>query len=338
MPLSDEASSHKAQRSAAMKAASEDALMQRAQMHLRAVLGDAPMALLIDPTLADPLSESLDFQTALSTGIAKRVPLRNLHPDMDPDRVPYVVHLSSEAQAERLITASLKLAMDEARGQLGADYRGRSVCAWVARVDNAEQFVRQLVSVASVVRPDGSPWPLRLWDPRVLWHLPRVLALDAWSAMQSKLGAWYTLAPSGDMELFGKSSAQGQETSLSARPPPYRFNASTWAALERIGSVNKVLAISGDWDVLPTEAQARRIDQLLQRCKALGFETEQDALAFAACGLTSHDRFDEHPQVQSAIQAALSDKRTIVSALAAFDDEFWQALSSGLWLASDIRA
>ena len=321
-----------------MKTASEDALMQRAQMHLRAVLGDTPMALLIDPTLADPLSESPDFQTALSTGIAKRVPLRNLHPDMDPDRVPYVVHLPSEAQAERLITASLKLAMDEATGQLGYDYRGRSVCAWVARVDNAEQFVRQVVSVARVVRPDGSPWPLRLWDPRVLWHLPRVLPLDAWTSMQFALGAWYTLAPSGDIELFGKSIVEGQGTSPSELPPPYRFNASTWAALERIGSVNKVLAISGDWDVLPTEAQARRIDQLLQRCNALGFDTEQDALAFAACGLTSHERFDEHPQVQAAVHAASREKRTFVSALDAFDDEFWQALSSGLWLASDIRA
>lgn len=315
-----------------MKTSSEDAVMQRAQMHLRSVLGDMPMALLIDPTLADPLSESHDFQTALAKGTARREPLRNLHPDIYPDRVPYVVHLSSEAQAERLITASLKLAMDEARGQLGDDYRGRSVCAWVASVDNAEQFVRQVVSVARVVRPDGLAWPLRLWDPRVLWHLPRVLPPDAWTAMQSALGAWYTLVPSGEVELFGELSAQGEKMPQSELPPPYRFDAATWAALERIGGVNKVLSISADWGVLPTEAQARRIDQLLQRCNAWGFDSEQDALAFAACGLTSHERFDEHPQVQAALQGASREKRTLVSALDAFDDEFWQALSSGQWL------
>lgn len=317
-----------------MKAASEDALMQRAQMHLRAVLGDTPMALLIDPTLADPLSETLDLQTAFATGMAKRLPLRNLHPDIDPDRVPYLVHVPSEAQAERLITASLKLAMDEATGRLGEDYRGRSVCAWVARVDNAEQFVRQVVSVARVLRPDGSAWPLRVWDPRVVWHLPRVLPQDAWTAMQSALGAWYTLAPSGEVELFGEFSVQGEKMPPSELPPPYRFNAATWAALERIGSVNKVLSVSADWGVLPTEDQARRIDQLLQRCNALGFDSEQDALAFAACGLTSHERFDEHPQVQAAVQAASREMRTFVSALDAFDDEFWQALSSGQWLAA----
>jgi hypothetical protein len=315
-----------------------DVVMQRAQIRLRELLNDRPMAVLIDPTLADPLSESTEYRDAFDVGTAKKWLLRNLHADIDPERAPYLIHLPSEAQAERLITASLRLSIDEAFGQLGADYKGRSVCAWIGQVSDAERLARRLAHAARVIKPDGSPWPLRFWDPRVIWHLPRVLSSDAWGALQAALGGWYTLSPANRLECFGPTDTTAVESIPSAWPAPNRFNAATWGALERIGSVNKVLGVARDWGVLPTEAEATRIDQLLQRCAAWGFDSEQDALAFTACGLTSHEHFDQHPQVWAVLEEACRDRRSFASAIDEFDEPFWQSLSNGQWLSSTFSA
>ena len=107
------------------------------------------------------------------------------------------------------------------------------------------------------------------------------------------------------------------------------FDMQTWAAVTRIGSVNTVLSLAWDWGVVPTPANAARIDGMIQRCKALGFDTEQDVLTFCACALTSADDFDAQPAVQHALQNAARQGSTVMQALHQFDDKFWRHVRAG---------
>ena len=113
--------------------------------------------------------------------------------------------------------------------------------------------------------------------------------------------------------------ARGEASSL-------HFDAPQWQRLQRIGAINVALASAWEWDLLPTQRNAERIERLLATCEALGFSSQRDSQVFVACGLTSHDRFYEHPLVASALQQAASKGEGAVIALTQFDETFWGEL------------
>lgn len=304
-----------------------EAFVDAALIGLRAALGKAShdsLSIFIDPTLTDPVRDAVIVVDALHKGSARSVRLPRVHDNIDPGATPYLLHVRSERESERLVAFLVRLAIEEALSQASPLASVRSVCAWIVGDDLPETRAQQLAEVARIRQPDGTLWPMRFWDPRVMWHLSRALPANHWRRLRGALGSWMTLDMQQQLTTVPTFAPEAGE----ARTPMH-FDESNWPVLQRIGAVNMVLALAQQWGLQPTEDNARRADRLLATCAALGFESERDGQVFAACGLTSHDRFYEHPEVQADLQHAAKHGQSVKTALMKFDDIFWSSLADG---------
>jgi Domain of unknown function (DUF4123) len=317
---------------------SADALADRTLTALRAALtaeGTDTVSILIDPTLSDRLLVEACVQDALTRGKAVRIQLPHIHDDVDPDATPYLLHIEQEASAERVVNASIALAAFEASQSRAEGGLGRSVCAWIVGEANPQALAVRLANAAKILRPDGNLWYLRYWDPRVMWHLPRVLPQGQWSALQRDLGEWWALDQLNQFVSRASPATANANASIAAErndhltPRTHRVKIATpvWERLSLIGATNTVLGMAWEWGVIPTTANAQRIESMLRRCRALGFESSQDELVFCSCGLTSRDDFDSHPAVSEALTAAAKRRTSVAHALESFDEPFWAAMS-----------
>lgn len=300
-------------------------LRSAAIVELRKRAGDSPVSVLVDPLLDDPLAKLCDGQALDHRATRVRIP--RIHDDIDPARSPYLLHAPTGVDDERLIEASVDVAVREATSAYGADYRGRSLCAWVTG-DEPHAFARRLSAAARIVRPRGSRWPLRLWDPRVLPHLPRVLPARQWRAVEALAQDWMFVDALGRITSVPKMNAADH-------PPgqtPLRIDATTWSGLTRIGPVNQTLALASKWGMRCDDALICRIDRAIAPCHGYGFSGEQDALVFATCAVVSHERFDEHPAVARLITGAQPPRPPLASLVASIDDDTWKDIRSGRWL------
>jgi Domain of unknown function (DUF4123) len=315
---------------------SADALADRTLTALRAALttqGTDTVSILIDPTLSDPLLVEACVQDALTRGEAARIQLPHIHDDVDPDAAPYLLHIEHEASAERVVNASIALAAFEASQSRAEGMLGRSVCAWIVGEANPQALAVRLANAAKILRPDGNLWYLRYWDPRVMWHLPRVLTQGQWSALQGDLGEWWALDQLN--QFVSRASPATANASIAAErndhltPRTHRVKLETpvWERLSLIGATNTVLGMAWEWGVIPTAANAQRIESMLRRCRAFGFESSQDELVFCSCALTSRDDFDSHPAVSEALTAAAKSRTSVAQALEPFDELFWAGIS-----------
>ena len=303
-----------------------DVTVNRAIATLRSAChssGTTALTIVVDPTLADPLSLSDVLKHALESGRVSRHSLVGLHANFAPDKSPYLIHAPDELAAERCMNESVRIAVNESLGLCGDEYRGRSVCAWVVGESQPAALAERLVQLSRVRGPDRKLWPLRYWDPRVFWHLPRVLQPGQFSAMCRMLGRWHQLDQTNSLAALPLHAVHGERVET-----PLVFDDAGWAPLSRVGQVNRVLGLAWDWGVMPTTSNAARIDVLLQQCHALGFSSEQDELAFCACGLTSRDDFYLFPIVGEALGVAARQGLSVIEALAPFDDAFWAGLQT----------
>jgi Domain of unknown function (DUF4123) len=303
----------------------EQGIAHAAIVRLRAALSQSrtsTLSVLIDPMLGDPLAATRTVKDSLASGLASRQALAFIHHDLAPNKAPYLLHIPDELRAERCVNESVQVAVSEALGLYGGDYRGRSVCAWIVGESDPSALAVRLARAARVVKPDGASWPLRYWDPRVFWHLPRALDLQQQHTLIAQLGRWFWFDPTN---AFGGLIHEVPKDAERAQAP-LAFDESGWAVLSRVGAVNRVLGLAWNWDIRPTPANAKRVDVLIQRCHALGFLSEQDELVFSSCGLTSRDDFDSQPDVAEALRAGASRGISAMQALEPFDDDFWADL------------
>ncbi len=306
-----------------------DELLAQSVQILRSCLtsDDVPVSVFVDPTLANTLCEAEPVKMALTQGALVRIVLPIAHEDFAPDARPYLLHAPSEQKAERAIEHTLRTALSEAMGAPSPFAASRQVCAWIVGEADPKMLADRLAKAAITRKPDGEPRPFRYWDPRVMWHLPRVLEPSRWGALIAALGAWLSL----DMQHRLGPVAASKLGDASPAPKghqevPVRCSPEQWAALARIGPTNMALAQAQDWGVLPTLDAARQVDSLLRACEALGFESQRDAQVFVACGLTSHAKFFELDEVRLALVRAQAAGQSVMSALGQFDDSFWDDL------------
>lgn len=314
-----------------------DALLSSAVLALRTHLPanqDVSISVFIDPTLNHTVCDDAIVQNALTSGGLQRVPLFIAHDDIEPEAMPYLLHAPSELMAERVIESTLRIALMEALANNSPTAATRHVCAWIIG-DAAPRTRAARLSEAAIIRkPDGSRRPLRYWDPRVMWHLPRVMAPLDWESLRNAVGKWLTLdmthqltaLPPGDVNHT--HAVSGMHRMRMGTPPCTPLQ---WAALSRIGAINMAMAQAHEWGITPTQEMASHIDALLQTCHTLGFDTERDEQVFVACGLTSHMQFYEHPEVDIALKRAATAGQGIMSALGQFDDHFWEQLQQPNW-------
>jgi hypothetical protein len=299
---------------------------------MRDSFAERPVAVFIDPTLGDPIefSDALraEYLAAEKRNCVQRIKLPHIHNNFDPQRHPYLLHVENEEAAERLITATVKIALQESLALLEERQVARTVCGWMPnRHPDAATLAAHLSCAAKVTKPDGMPWYLRYWDPRVIWQLPRVLPEPHWIQMQKVLEGWHYIAP--NLLLSVVDSPDQLQTSHQAivhKNGPVVMSSEAWEGLQRIGTINSALAIAGAWGVQPDDVAARQIESLLIACERNGFVSERDGLVFVACGLSSHLRFYEHPLMMRALEQARHTGSTLNNMLQQFDEEFWEQL------------
>jgi len=332
-------------------AALADGLVDAALTVLRQAAGSQALALLVDPTLCDPFSRvederggpgglpapfsELPKHLSAVEGLVHMEPLRLEHQDFDQRRWPYLIVLPSEPACEGLLNASVRAALAETQGQVAEHYRGRALCGWQVLEPSDEPLgvrarhcARAWVRAAKLRRPNGEAGYLRVWDPRVAAHLPRVLNADHARALQPAAHGWYWLDIEGRIRLDGLG-----ELSTGPEPAPSAVPAVTlteWDALRRIASINTLQGVAQTLGVPLPERSWAELDRALLRCHRLGFETDQDALVFGTAWLTVHPAFDSHPEVADALRKARSTGQGAAAGLAAFDDAAWARIGQTL--------
>jgi Domain of unknown function (DUF4123) len=313
-------------------------LIDEGLLALRAAAGSRPLAIFVDPTLSTPAKLHDEWQLTLNEakerGAAKWFRLGHIHDNFDPQRHPGLVYLTSEQSAERLVAASLQIGFREALRDYGEEHRDRCLCGWILDVHDPQTLRAELTALARVVKPDGHPWYLRYWDPRVSWQLERVLSPQHLQRVRQAMGQWWSIGPLNKLAHLGSDLAE-HGLGITAPPPQspgaLRFDESQWNTLLRVGTVNAVLQLAEKWNVLPTKGNAKQADDLVRRCRMWGFETEQDPLVFAACAMTSHLHFDEHPIIHAALRKAADARSSVQTAVADIDDALWTELATGGW-------
>lgn len=303
-------------------------------MRLRSIGQERSVTLFVDPLLADPLRDEAAWQEAVELGAVECWRIVSIHPDIDPARVPYLLHMPDSVKAERLLNCSVALATRESLGLMGDDNAGRSLCAWIVGVTDVAQFARRLRFAARVVNPAGQIRPLRFWDPRVVRHLPRSLDLPHWRQIRAAIGNWWFLDDVGELVQPDGGGQFAEPVPPAASHAPFRVSNAVWSRLERIVTINKVLALASKWGQPPIRPSGRDIDALLARSQQWGYRTERDMLVFATFGLMAHSEFDRHPKVAAALKAGAAQAQSLQEATAHLGDDFWRELSAGRWLAN----
>lgn len=201
-------------------------------------------------------------------------------------------------------------------------------------------FIKTNVSAAVISRhwnamqlaqpqPGRKLW-LRLHDPRVLHQLLRIL-----SPMQrqklfglSKVitywvgGKWVT----AELASYHSSNPQSRDHGdFKPYAGPERWN---WLQIERIGLINRALAVAGISDAACLTSAGALAEQLMERATACyGLKDNVDLVEFAIRGLTIHPKFDKHPLIAKLIQADTSstERSCLSDRLALVEQNIWNA-------------
>lgn len=293
----------------------------------------SPVAVVVDRAVADPLED------ALSSSEASVHPVHVRHDDLTVERMPYLLWLSDERRAERLLNRTVRLAMEEALGNVGQPRQTRSVCGWieVAPSGSAQpgegldgHALAALIANASVARsPSGERRLLRYIDPRVLARLGALARPGQLRHLLGPVAAWHFAGP--DLSL------RTLRVPLQAKPEG-GFDAEQWATLGRMAWVNELLPQAAGWGLdCSSDALALAIDAQLARAQAVGLRTDTDCMTFATCALCVHERFDEHPAFAQALAHSRSTGQSFADAAAALDETTLETIADGRWLSSQGR-
>jgi hypothetical protein len=213
------------------------------------------------------------------------------------------------------------------------------------RCDNTEQppialFIKTNVTATELSRhwnamqlaqpqPGRKLW-LRLHDPRVLHQLLRVL-----SPMQRKklfglsqmiaywIGAQWVNAGRASYHSSSPQSKGGGN--LETYGGPERWN---WLRIERIGLINRALAIAGISDAVLLTSAGALAEQLMERATVCyGLLDNADLVEFAVRGLTIHPSFDKHPLIAKLIQPDTfsTEQSRLSDRLALVEHDVWNA-------------
>lgn len=144
---------------------------------------------------------------------------------------------------------------------------------------------------------------LRLHDPRVWVQLPRVLRLSTLKKVSIALQCW-TFYYAGEW-ITDTLDDYKRDTPLHDVTSSLIVDDPEWAALGRVGAVNRSLARLGiDTTYSETLQHSALIDSLIARAlTTYGLSRLEDLLNIASLGWGIHPCFDEHPRVIEAVQS-----------------------------------
>lgn len=321
-----------------------EAIADTALVALRKQLADTPshsLAILVDPALADPLAQALEeaslqpIRISISTAQVAR------------DKLPYLVWIDDETKYERVVSASIRLAVEERLAPEGSAPRGtRSLCAWfitpaLTSENQARALALTLATHGIQHSPDGQRHYFRFFDPRIAIDLPALLSPEQWQQFVGNIGlGWLLMNEEGSLQSLkpqpgsqSMGAAQDVQPGNHANPAkPFVLSPAQWQTLSCIGWRNRIAQALFDWGLAGTPTK-EALHEIARRAIGYGLAQEDDILSFARLALTEHPLFDRHPEVNRVLQGLRSSADTNFTSIAeTWDDDFWANIRAGSWL------
>jgi len=153
---------------------------------------------------------------------------------------------------------------------------------------NADRLQRHLAAVQVWRGPGGSKGWLRAHDPRVWIQLQRVLRADSLQKVFGPVTSWSV--------PFGERWWR-VDRNEALRDVSGKTEEAEWAALKRVGAVNRALARLGLWsDCAAVNRDSPALDELIQEAQRRhGVHRVDDLAAYAWFASVVHRDFDRHP-------------------------------------------
>lgn len=196
--------------------------------------------------------------------------------------MPVLIETDRLSEGQRVV---LMNCMDGAR----ASGEAPILSALLASEAPAQRLVSHIAAAQLRGNDKGETAWLRMHDPRVWLHLPRIVNDSDLRALYGPVTRWSVC-------IGGQWVANEPTEGHQSRSNWSRTNAAQWAALGRIGPVNRVLAKLRLLSHEELIEHSQQIDELVARAESFyGLTAAADLVAFATLGMTIHPRFDEFP-------------------------------------------
>ena len=190
---------------------------------------------------------------------------------------------------------------------------------------SAQRIESHIASIQLRIGPAGERAWLRVHDPRVWLHLPRVFVDRDMNMLFGPIKKW-------SVYIAGRWVVTHPPHKTHPRSNRHPTATAQWAALERIGVINRVLARNGWLTHEDLVERSTAIDELVLRARANhGLQSVADLVAFATLGSIVHPRFDESAVALCVIgehererrNADADDGSSVIDALQAISKEQW---------------
>lgn len=272
--------------------------------------------LLLDREFGAPLHEELQ-------ACSPAEPLQPINPlvsALPPDACLVVARVT--LQQLELLDASAALALQESSSRQPL----RTFGGWLVTGDVPAQRIAKHIEKAMIARVNGGPnFVLRLWNPLILPHLPRILTPQQLGAVFGPIERWGWIDRDGQLAWINRPDVPRGPLLWAL---PLRLTPEQDAALDRIEYINALLRIMSAQGHAIAADRDQELDALLVKAQGKGHVTPPDMLAYALHSLQIGPNFDMLPDVQDAVREARAKGLGLCAALAEFDDAYWAAVKS----------
>lgn len=194
-------------------------------------------------------------------------------------------------------------------------------CGWVTTRQARTTVAAYLAKRLAPVTPDSKPALLRLYDPRVLEHLPRILERWQLSALLGPIDRWVYLDTESRLRCLEPHTDKRRLGDL-------KLTMQQWCAIKRIGQVNRYREL---YRTLPGSAGLQKaspadVDALIVAAQEAGLRERQDTATFVLHGLTTHSDFHRHPIMQ-ALFKRLDARANYIGLSNRLSDDDWKAIT-----------
>lgn len=277
--------------------------------------------LILDRAMSNPLDDELTELVAQQ----KAHPINPRKAAHSVDECLMMGRLSQDQLS--FLERSIQLGLDQ---NIDLTRQIRAVGGWLFSRGLTSKIVARHLEKAIIVRIQQSPDALlRLWDPRVIGHLPRILTHEQMAALLGPIECWTWIDRSGQLQLL-KRPATSAAAALSA-PLPLRLSAEQSEAIDRIEHINTLLKALAKLGHSIAPERDHELDELLQAAQRKGHDKVTDMLAYCLHALLISKTFDTIPKVQQVIAQAQAKSLGLCVALEQFDDDFWEAHKTTAW-------